>query len=216
MTVQTNFGQELVPISKLTGADYNPREMPEAEMVKLKNSLREFGFVQPVVARKEDGLIVGGHQRVAAMRLLLQEDGADAVAVGRVTVPVVYVSGLDEAKTKVLNLALNKIHGEWDYVKLADLLGSIPAVDPTLFELSGFSAREVEDIVGLMCVPSAPDEITDVDADLAEQARRLVFKLESDADLVVVTAALKKFGMTGPGNAADALVKMAQAASVKP
>ena len=57
-----------VPISALRPAPYNPRVMPESEMAALCESLRAFGFAEPVVVRRADHLIIGGHQRVEAAK----------------------------------------------------------------------------------------------------------------------------------------------------
>lgn len=202
--------QEMIPIGSLVGADYNPRSMPVGEMDRLVASLRRYGLVQPIVARAADRLIIGGHQRVAAMREMLTQDGAPPNVIDSVKVPVVLVDKLDDAETKALNLALNKISGEWDYEKLGELLGSLDADLPT-----GFTDQEIADITSLMAMPpmraEEPVPELDVAAQLAEQARKLTFKLESDADLAVVNAALKAHGMTGPGNAAEALVKLCSA-----
>src|SRR6266705_2170884 len=101
-----------VPITKIRFADYNPRKISDAEMTSLKRSIERFGFVDPVVVNRRRGkqwsaaergaVIVGGHQRVRAAREL-----------GHKAVPVVYVE-LPPDDEKLLNLALNKIGGEFD------------------------------------------------------------------------------------------------------
>ena len=59
-------------------------------------------MVQPIVARRDDGLVIGGHQRLVAAHRL-----------GMATVPVVWVD-LPVTRSRLLALALNKISGEWD------------------------------------------------------------------------------------------------------
>lgn len=207
--------QEMVQLKELTGAEYNPREMSPRAMADLKRSLAEFGFIQPVVARKEDGLIVGGHQRVAAFKLLLAEQGLNAAAIEVASVPVVYVAGLSDAKTKLLNVALNKISGDWDYGKLSDLFSSLPKdLDVGTIELSGFRQTDVEDMMSLLrgSTPlTAPSDELDgqIEDGLAEQARRFVFTVDSDEDAAACRAALVSFGMTGPGDAAGAFIRLA-------
>lgn len=216
--ISTEHKHEMFPIGKLSGAEYNPREMPDSEMRKLMASLREFGFVQPVIARKEDGLLIGGHQRVTAMRRILAESGMDEAKIAKQKVPVVFVAGFDDTKTKLLNLALNKISGEWDYAKLSELFEGIPEVDPSLYEASGFSLDEIEDIVALTGsgVEPVPDaDPIDLEEGLAKRARKLAFELATDADLAVVASALQRFGMTGPKNAAAALVALCRAVGEK-
>src|SRR5665811_355279 len=114
---------ELVPIDQLHPDPANPRRISEQELDALERSLREFGFVQPVLARRADGVVIGGHQRLVAARRL-----------GLTSVPVTYLDlGVEEAR--LLGLALNRISGEWDETLLARLLsdlGAVPELDLTL------------------------------------------------------------------------------------
>ncbi len=124
-----------VPIAGLRPAPYNPRHMSESEMQKLMRSIQEFGLVEPLVVRRRDRTIIGGHQRWEAAKRL-----------GLKTVPVVYVE-LTEAEAKALNLALNKIQGEWDLPRLGLLLEELrdlPDLDETL---SGFDETEMESLL---------------------------------------------------------------------
>jgi ParB-like chromosome segregation protein Spo0J len=61
---------EEIPIDRLRPDPANPRRIGDAELDALERSLRTFGFVQPVVARREDGVVIGGHQRLVAARRL--------------------------------------------------------------------------------------------------------------------------------------------------
>src|ERR1035437_5671572 len=88
---------EQVPIDLLRPDPANPRRIGEDELDALERSLRQFGFVQPVLARREDGVVIGGHQRLVAARRL-----------GLSTVPVTYLD-LSIEQARLLNLALNKI-----------------------------------------------------------------------------------------------------------
>ncbi len=56
---------EDVDIDRLHPDPTNPRRIGEAELDALTRSLREFGFVEPVLARREDATVIGGHQRLA-------------------------------------------------------------------------------------------------------------------------------------------------------
>jgi DNA modification methylase len=125
-----------VPINKLKPAAYNPRLMPPEEMAKLRRSIQTYGLVEPLVVRKADDTIIGGHQRWEAARSL-----------GLKQVPVVYLE-LSEPEAKALNLALNKIQGEWDLPKLGELLAELrelPDLDETL---SGFDPPEMDQLLG--------------------------------------------------------------------
>jgi ParB-like chromosome segregation protein Spo0J len=98
---------EHVPIDQLRLDPANPRKISDTELEALTRSMQQFGLVDPVIARREDGLVVGGHQRLLAARKL-----------GIKTVPVVYVD-LSLEQAQVLNFALNKISGSWDDELLA-------------------------------------------------------------------------------------------------
>lgn len=89
------------------GMPGNPRKILEHDLAALGRSLRFFGAVEPVVVNRRSGRIVGGHQRVRAAQVEKIE-----------SLPVVYVD-LDEPSELQLNIALNRIHGEWDLEKLA-------------------------------------------------------------------------------------------------
>ncbi len=59
-----------VPIDDLHPDPANPRKIDAGQLDSLTRSLREFGFVQPVIARHEDHVVIGGHQRLVAARRL--------------------------------------------------------------------------------------------------------------------------------------------------
>jgi ParB/RepB/Spo0J family partition protein len=90
---------EQVSIDLLRPDPANPRRISDGELDSLERSLREFGFVQPVLARREDSTVIGGHQRLLAARRL-----------GLTTVPVTFLD-LSAEQARLLNLALNKISG---------------------------------------------------------------------------------------------------------
>lgn len=129
-------------LSDLKPADYNPRVklepgMPEFE--KLKQSINEFGFVDPPIFNKQTGNLVGGHQRVAVAQYL----GAyEEIEVSIVDLPL--------EKEKALNIALNKISGHWDDEKLTDLLSSL---DKDELELTGFDNEELGSLIDSLNAP---------------------------------------------------------------
>ena len=104
---------EHVPIERLRPDPANPRRISDSELEALTRSIREFGLIDPIIARREDRTVIGGHQRLIAARRL-----------GLKTVPVVYVDVTDE-QAKLLNLALNRIAGSWDQELLARLLAEL-------------------------------------------------------------------------------------------
>ena len=111
-------------------AEYNPRSISPDERDKLKQSLKEFGCVRPLIINKRTGILVSGHQTLdIAKELELKE------------LPSIEVD-IDEKKEKILNIGLNKISGEWDYNKLNDILEEIKDID--VFECSGFDFSDVD------------------------------------------------------------------------
>lgn len=120
-----------IKITKLKTAAYNPRitlAPKMAEYEKLKNSIETFGNVEPIVWNKRTGNVVGGHQRLTVLKDL-----------GYKSVPCSVVD-LDENDEKLLNIALNKIKGKWDYNKLEAVLKDF---DNEIALASGFSAEEL-------------------------------------------------------------------------
>lgn len=92
-------------LTDLIPADYNPRKdlkPGDDEYEKLKRSIEQFGMVQPVIWNKTTGRVVGGHQR---LKVLADMGYAETECV---------VVEMDEAQEKALNIALNKISGDWD------------------------------------------------------------------------------------------------------
>ena len=119
-----------VPINDLHPDPKNPRKISDAELDNLTRSLRELGFLQPVIARHDDHVVVGGHQRLVAARRL-----------GLKTVPTIFVD-LRAEQSHLLNLALNRISGDWDEQLLARMLADLQASAVDL-EVSGFGADEI-------------------------------------------------------------------------
>ena len=109
----------------------NPRKISEGELESLTRSIRQFGLVDPIIARREDSVVIGGHQRLLAARKL-----------GYKTVPVVYVD-LSVEQARLLNIALNKISGSFDQELLARLLNDLSLVPDVDLTLSGFGEDEI-------------------------------------------------------------------------
>ncbi len=127
-----------VRIDEIHPAPYNPRvdlkpEDPQYE--RLKQSIKEFDCVEPLVLNELTGNLVGGHQRLKALRDL-----------GYETVDVVVVN-LPLEREKALNLALNKISGDWDEPKLAELLQELEEFPDLDVGLTGFDEVEITDLL---------------------------------------------------------------------
>ena len=127
---------EYVPPASLTPAPYNPRAIDADGLRRLAALLDRHGFVDPIIARREDGLIVGGHQRLKA-NALRRKPAAE--------VPVVFLEGISDAQAKALNIALNneRAQGRFEPGGLADLLAELADTEPDLPEATGFSAPEL-------------------------------------------------------------------------
>ena len=121
-----------VDINELISPKYNPRQITDDEMEKLKNSINEFGYIAPIIVNKHNNHIIGGNQRYEALKSL-----------GYTDVDVVFVDEPDLNREKALNIALNKISGEWDFVKLADIIDELELNDFDI-PLTGFDEQELE------------------------------------------------------------------------
>jgi DNA modification methylase len=138
----------------LLPADYNPRKdlkPGDAEYEKLKRSIEQFGYVEPVIWNKTTGRVVGGHQRLKVL-----------IDMGMTEVDCVVVE-LSEDKEKALNIALNKISGEWDKDKLALLIADLQGADFDV-SLTGFDPAELDDLLNIGA--DAKDDDFDVGAEL--------------------------------------------------
>ncbi len=127
-----------IEINKINPAVYNPRvdlKPDDPEYKKLKNSIDTFGYVEPLVWNKKTGNLVGGHQRLK----ILIEQGFTEVEVSVVDLPL--------EKEKALNLALNKIRGDWDNGKLAILLDELNKNQDLDVKLTGFDFSEISQIL---------------------------------------------------------------------
>lgn len=135
-------------LKDLKPAEYNPRKKltPEdKEYQDILNSIEHFTYVDPIIVNKRDGTVIGGHQRLT---VLLDSGYTEADIV---------VVDLDKNDEKALNVALNKITGEWDNLKLRDLLVELDLGDYDV-SLTGFSTQELEDLI----------ELTDFEPEVSE------------------------------------------------
>jgi len=147
---------EKIDISKLNPAKYNPRKdlkPGDPEYEKLKRSMEEFGYVEPIIWNKKTGNIVGGHQRFKIF-VDMNKKEVDCVVVE-----------MDEEKEKALNIALNKINGEWDNDKLAMLISDLQDSDFDV-SLTGFEEDEIADLFAKVGEKDVEDDDFDMTAAL--------------------------------------------------
>lgn len=127
-----------VPVSRLNPAAYNPRRdlrPGDSAYRKLSRSLDRFGCVEPVVWNERTGNVVGGHQRLKVL-----------IAAGETELDVSVVN-LSETDEKALNIALNKIEGEWDPAALNELLEELSAASGIDETLTGFDRGELDSLL---------------------------------------------------------------------
>ena len=144
-----------IPVKDLKPAAYNPRKKLKSgdkEYEKIKNSIQEFGFADPLVVNA-DMTIIGGHQRLTV-----------AMDLGYTEVPCAVVD-IDKTREKALNIALNKITGAWDENLLADLLHDLEASDFNT-ALTGFEPPEMEQLFNKVASKEVKEDDFDVDEEL--------------------------------------------------
>jgi len=140
---------QYLPIKELKPALYNPRKHSAEAMGQLKESIKRYGLVDPIIvnsAPKRKNIVIGGHFRLKAAKEL-----------SYATMPVVYINIPDVAKEKELNLRLNKNTGEWDLELLAKF-------DESFLSDIGFSSEDLDKIFEVDENP----EVFDLEKELAK------------------------------------------------
>ena len=121
-----------VDINELISPEYNPRQITDDEMGKLKNSINEFGYIAPIIVNKHNNHIIGGNQRCLALKQL-----------GYTMIDVIYINEPDINKEKALNIRLNNLSGEWDMPKLEKVIDELK-MEKFDITLTGFDIDNVE------------------------------------------------------------------------
>ena len=143
-------------VDALCPAAYNPRKKlkpGDKEYEKIKNSIQEFGYVEPIIVNY-DMTVIGGHQRLTVLKDL-----------GYTEVQCVEVHIEDENKVKALNVALNKITGSWNEQLLADLIVDLQTANFNT-DFTGFEAPEIEQLFSKVHNKEIKEDSFDVDAEL--------------------------------------------------
>lgn len=155
MTNQPTMEIKELPLKELKPAAYNPRKKlkkGDKEYEKIKQSLLKFGYVDPIIVN-EDLTVIGGHQRLTVLKDLDYETAKCVI---------VKLSKEDE---KALNIALNKITGQWDDALLADLLLDLQESDFNL-DLTGFEPTEIDNIISNVHDKELSEDEFDVEEEL--------------------------------------------------
>ena len=134
-----------VKLAELNPAPYNPNYMDKAQTKQLSNSIDTWGYLDPIIVNKRNMVVVGGHQRLTKLlkKGIIEED-------------VVFVD-LDTNNEKALNLALNKIKGQFDETKLQTLIEDLE-LEGFDVELTGFQNSELESLFPEEKLPVIEDE----------------------------------------------------------
>jgi DNA modification methylase len=155
MKTEQTIQIEQLPIGDLRPDPANPRRISDQELETLTRSISEFGLFDPIIARREDKTVIGGHQRLLAARKL-----------GYKTIPVV-LADLTVEQAHLLNIALNKISGSFDQELLARLLKELQEVPNIDLSLSGFEDDELKKLLKSLDARERRDRIENFDLDAA-------------------------------------------------
>ena len=149
---------KVLPISVLKPAEYNPRKKlkkGDKEYKKIMDSIEEFGFADPLVVNA-DMTIIGGHQRLTV-----------AMDMGYTEVPCAVVD-IDKTREKALNIALNKITGQWDDNLLAELLEDIANSGDFDIGKTGFDPPEIGELFNKLHDKNVKEDNFDIDSELKQ------------------------------------------------
>ena len=146
-----------IKIADLVPASYNPRKAlkpGDKEYEKIKRSIEEFGYCEPVIVNS-DMTIIGGHQRVTVLKDLGYSE-IDCIVID-----------IDKTKERALNIALNKITGEWNKELLADLIAELQDSDFDV-TFTGFDPPEIEQLMNSVHDKEILEDEFDVEAQLQQ------------------------------------------------
>jgi len=165
---RTTTDMQLVPLTKLVPYVNNARTHSPEQINKLRSSLREFGFINPVIIDRDYG-IIAGHGRVLAAK----EEGITEI-------PCVFVDYLTEAQKKAYIIADNRmaLDAGWDEELLRV---EIEALQGEGFDLglTGFDEKELADLF-----KGDEEEIEDDDYDLTAALEKASFVERGDVWVV--------------------------------
>ena len=162
---KTTTEMQLIPLGKLVPYVNNARTHSPEQLAKLRSSLREFGFINPVIIDR-DFNVIAGHGRIAAAK----EEGITEV-------PCVFVDYLTEAQKKAYILADNRmaLDAGWDEELLRIEIESLQGADFDV-SLTGFGEDEIADLFS----GDSEKDVKDDDFDLSAALEKAAFVERGD------------------------------------
>jgi hypothetical protein len=169
----------MVRVADLNPAAYNPRKITPEKFEALKESIKHDGFLEPIVVQKKGLRIIGGHQRLKAVKEICVEE-----SVATPELPCI-VLDINDKGAKRLNIKLNKIQGEFEARMLGELLVDLyedkklaaPEVD---FGMLGFETNEAEKFIRLVEPTLVPPPMTD-DVEASGFGKSITLSVEFDS-----------------------------------
>ena len=123
---------ETVKINDLISPNYNPRHITPEAMESLKQSINEFGYIDPIIVNRVNNHIVGGNQRYECLK-----------ALGYNEIDVIFIEEHDLNREKAINIRLNNSSGDWDVGKLDSIFQELEVTGFDL-TLTGFATENLQ------------------------------------------------------------------------
>lgn len=157
----------------------NARTHSEAQVTQIAASIKEFGFVNPILIDEHNTIIAGHGRHAAAVKLALER------------VPVIRLNNLSKAQQRALVIADNKIamNAGWDFKLLAVEMEDLIAEDFDI-KMLGFDNKEIADIIG------SPDDPEVNDVNVNDKNRHLLMiEFENERALQIVFDEMRERGL---------------------
>ena len=123
---------ETVKIDDLISPDYNPRHITPEALESLKQSIDEFGYIDPLIVNRVNMHVVGGNQRLECLKALDYKE-----------VEVIFINEPDINREKAINIRLNNSSGDWDIGKLDTIFNDLE-IEGFDLTLTGFATENLQ------------------------------------------------------------------------
>lgn len=139
---------EYLPTKRLKAYENNARVHPREQIDQIKQSIREFGFTNPILVDKDDMMIAGHGRHQAAFELGLEK------------IPCIRLEHLSEEQKRAYIIADNKIaeNAYWDEALLAEELSFLNGLEESSLDVTGFTADEFDALLEEEESSEAPGE----------------------------------------------------------